>query len=230
MSKETKEVFRNFYWYLIEFLDLGKYVNKQFIEANVTVNGAENIDNSLAKGKGAIIMTAHIGNWEFGAALVAWLGHDITAVALAHKETQVNNFFNYQRESNGFKVMPTNQSVRNSLKLLKENKCVAMVGDRTFGTAGETLDFLGQKAIIPKGIALFSLKTGAPIIPTFLTRNNDNTFVLSIEEPIYPDGPICDKVDEVSLLNLMKRHTAIIEKKIHKFPTQWLMFREYSIQ
>ena len=66
-----------------------------------------------------------------------------------------------------------------------------------------------------------------PIIPTFLSRKNDNTFELMCEDPIYPDQ---SKLQEEEELNLMKKYAKIIEDRIKKDPTQWLMFREFWVE
>ena len=102
---------------------------------------------------------------------------------------------------------------------------VGFLGDGDFGNKGEMIDFLGKKAMIPKGPAAFAQKTGAPIVPAFLIREGDYCFRMVLEPPIYPKG-----TDEGALIALIKEYTAVIESKVREYPTQWLMFREFWVK
>ncbi|MFA5060438.1 MAG: lysophospholipid acyltransferase family protein [Candidatus Omnitrophota bacterium] len=225
----AREVFRNFGKYLADFFRMAKNMDKKYIENNVKLVNRHYIDDVLKKGKGGIILTAHIGNWELGGVVLTTLGYPLAAIALPHKERPVNDLFNNQRESKGVVIVPTSIAIRKCLEYLKANRLVALLADRDFGLHGVALDFLGKKTMIPKGPAVFCLKTGAPIIPAFVIRNPDETFTLTCEEPIFP--PPVEHLDEdAALLDIMKKYTLIIENVVRKFPTQWLMFREFWIK
>jgi KDO2-lipid IV(A) lauroyltransferase len=226
----AREVFRNFGLYLVEFFRSEKMLTRDYVKQNIQVKDIERIGQVLEKGKGAIILTAHIGNWEMGAAAVSLLGYPLVAIALPHKERPVNELFNHQRQAKGVAVVSTNIAVRKCVDTLRKNGLVAIIADRDFSDHGEIIDFLGRKVLIPKGAAVFALKTGAAIVPTFLIRQPGNTFVLSVEEPIWPPTPQeKDKnIDKQFLTDLMKRYAKVIEDQIKLYPTQWLMFREFG--
>ena len=227
----TREVFTNFGKYLVEFFWMAREANDRFIQSKVRVENVHFIDEVKKRGKGAIICTAHIGNWELGAAILSSLGYKAVAVALSHKERPVNDLFNQQRESRGVTVVPLSVAVRRCLETLKQNGFVAVVGDRDFTSNGLLMDFLGKKTLLPKGPALFAFKSGAALIPTFLIRNNDDTFTLTISEPIYPPALMGEgQISEENLGAFMKKYISVTEKMIRRYPGQWLMFRPYWIQ
>src|SRR3989338_1812831 len=226
LSALTREVFRNFGKYLAEFLRMEKMMDKDFIAKKVKVEHREHVQQALDKGKGAIIVTAHIGNWEMGAVLLSVLGYPLIAVALPHKERPVNDLFNHQRETKGITIVPLQKGVRKCIEALNENKIVALLADRDFTLNGEMMDFLGKKALLPKGPAAFSLKTGAPVIPVFVIRETDDHFLVLFGEPIFPPR---DQNDAGALSKLMRRYAVVIEEKIRQYPTQWLMFREFWV-
>src|SRR3989344_2975657 len=229
LSAMTRQVFRNFGKYLVEFLRMDGMVNKEFIARRVKIENIERIDRALEKGKGAIIMTAHIGNWELGAVLLNMLGYPLMAVALPHKERPVNDLFNQQREVHGITVVATHNAIRKCMEHLKSNKIIAIVGDRDFTVkGGELVDFLGDRALIPKGTAIFSKKTGAPILPTFLIREPDDTFRLSILEPMFPPEDEEGVPEEKAIRRIMHRYLGVIEEQIRRYPTQWMLFREFA--
>jgi len=223
-----REMFRNFGRYLVEFFKMEKMVDSKFIQKMVRVNGLHYVDKVLEKGRGCIVLTAHIGNWELGAVLLSKLGYPLVVVALPHNERPVNNFFNQQREMHGNIVVPTKMAIRKCSEALIKNKLVGLVADRVFSSKGTVVDFFGHQALLPKGPAMFSFKLGAPIIPVFLIRQKDGTFILTFKEPIDPPRNKENIEEEEGVLNLIRQYTHVIEQEIRKYPEQWLMFRDFS--
>ena len=229
VSDEAREVFRNFGRYLVDFFLMYRTVTDDFLREKVVVIGRHNLENALARGKGVVILTAHIGNWEMGAAVMGKSGYAVVAIALPHKERRVNELFNRQRKNYGVTVVPTNMAVRRCVEALRMNQCVAVVGDRDFSNTGEPLSFFGRPTLIPKGAAFFALRTGAAIVPSYVVPVEDGRFVVYYEEPILPsEVPSGD--EKARMIGLMKRYVASIERKIREYPTQWLMFREFGIE
>jgi len=229
IEPQVREVFRNFGKYLVEFFRMDWEANKEFIKNNVRVLNQERLDKALTRGKGVIILTAHIGNWEFGGVVLSKLGYPSLAIALPHKERPVNDLFNNQREINGMTIVPVSQSVKKCLQTLKANRLISLLSDRDFTANGEVLPFLGREALIPRGAAVFASRTGATILPSFLTRDANDKFTLTIEEPIYIDS-IADEDNEEAILKIMKQYAAVIERKVRENPTQWMMFREFWLK
>lgn len=216
---------RNFAKYLTDFFRFSK-LDMKYIKRNIKIENIHYLDEALSKGRGVIALTAHLGNWELGGVVVALLGYSLWAVALPHKDKRVDNFFNFQRESKGMKVIPLGRAVRQSLNVLKENAILALVGDRDFTEKGMVLDFFGKPTFLPEGPAAFSLKTQAPIVPGFMVRNKDDSFTLKFEKPIeFTAGS--DKNN--NLRELIKQCKIIIEGYIRKYPDQWYMFRKFWI-
>ncbi|MBI4972429.1 MAG: lysophospholipid acyltransferase family protein [Candidatus Omnitrophica bacterium] len=226
IAKIRITMFRNFAKYLVDFFRFEK-LDKEYIRKNIKIENLHYLDEALSKGRGVITLSAHLGNWELGGVVVALLGYPFWAVVLPHKYKKVDNFFNQQRESKGVKVIPLPRAVRTSLGILKENKIVALVGDRDFKERGMVLDFLGRPTILPIGPAAFSLRTGAIIVPVFMLRNGDDSFTLSFEKPIEFIGTGNNEKDKIELIN---RYKVIIEDYIRRFPDQWYMFRRFWVQ
>jgi len=216
-------MFRNFAKYLVDFFRFSKLDN-EYIKKNIKLENMEYIDQVLARGKGAITVTAHLGNWELGGVVISLLGYPFWAVALPHKSKKVDNFFNAQRQMKGVKVIPVGRAVRQSLEVLKSNNVLALVGDRDFSESGLTMEFFGKPATFPLGPAALALKTGATIIPGFMLRNSDDTFTLRMEKPLFftPSG---DK--EKDMLSLTAAYRDVFEEYIRKYPDQWYMFRRF---
>jgi KDO2-lipid IV(A) lauroyltransferase len=226
--QDVRAVFRNFGRYLLEFFTMTTRLKPAFVESNVHIENLEYLNEVLEQGKGGIIVSAHLGNWEMGGAVLPGLGFPLSVVALAHKDPKVNALFNAQREAFGAVVIQTDVAVRRVVEHLKKNRLVAILGDRDFGINGIKMDFLGCPSVIPKGAAYFSLKTGVPIIPLFFIRTRENHFEIKVYPPIYPplleDAIIPEKV----AVNYIQQYLTIIEDEIRKNPSQWLLFREFG--
>ncbi len=229
LEELARRVFLNFGRYLVDFFLMYKTVDRKFVDEKISIVGREHLRRALAAGKGGIILTAHIGNWEMGAAVLDKMGHPVTAIALPHKNPKVNILFNKQREAHGVCVVPTTSAVRRCMEALRKERLVAVLGDRDFGSFGVPLDFLGRKTLIPKGAAFFSCRTGAPIIPTFLTPDGKGCYTLAFSAPIFPPAGV-EKNSEAAMVDLMKQYVPVIERKVKEDPTQWLMFREFGIE
>jgi KDO2-lipid IV(A) lauroyltransferase len=229
LEEDARKVFLNFSRYLVDFFLMYKTVDRKFVDEKMTIVGREHLDQALSAGKGGIILTAHIGNWEMGAAVLDKLGHPVTAIALPHKNPKVNILFNKQREAHGVCVVPTTSAVRRCIEALRKGRLIAVLGDRDFGSFGVPLEFLGRQTLIPKGAAFFACRTGAPIIPSFLTPDGPGRYKMVFCAPIFPPQGVA-KDDEAAMVALMKRYVPVIEAKVKEDPTQWLMFREYGVE
>jgi len=228
LNRVVRDMFRNFGRYLVEFFLMEKNLNKLFIQNHVKIQNLNYIDDVLKKGKGGILVTAHIGNWELGGRILSELGYSLTVIALSHKNKAINSLFNNKRECGGnITVVPPGLAARQCLKDLRANKLIAIVGDRDFAENGQVLDFLGKKVLLPKGAAVFSIKTGAPIIPIFLIREERDKYILSIRRPITPSEH--GNRDDAEVVSVMRKYVGILQEVICKYPAQWLMFRDYGI-
>lgn len=217
------EVFRNFGKYLVDFF-LFSRLDKNFITKRVTINNRHFLDELLDKCSGVIVVTAHIGNWELGGAIVALLGYPFYAVALSHNHPRVNDFFNTQRSLCGVKVIPVGIAVRRCYELLKDKKIIAFLGDRDFSGSGIETFFFGKPVRVPRGPAVFSLRVKVPILVGVMIREKNDNFSLFFEEPIFPwkeDGGL--KKEE----ELISEYLKVIERYIKSYPSQWYMFQPF---
>jgi KDO2-lipid IV(A) lauroyltransferase len=220
----NRQLFVNFARYLAEFFRTAR-IDRGFVEKNVRFEGRENLDAALSSGKGALLVGAHIGNWELGAVVLALLGYKINIIAWIHKNRRINDFFLSRREGKGVKVIPSEGlAVRGVFSALQNNEAVALLGDIDYPNPdmGITVKLFGHDTKIPKGPALFSLRTEAPIVPTFVIREHGTRFRFVFEKPILPGA---DRKSAEALTRLTGKIAEVIESYIARYPSQWFMFR-----
>lgn len=221
LTRHVLGIFRNFAKYLADFFKFA-CIDRSYIDKYVKVEGSQYIDKCLSEGKGAICLALHLGNWELGGFVLAALGYPANAIVLKHADKRINDLFTRRREQNKLCNIPVGMSVKNCFKALRGNEVVAIVGDKDYTSSGEYVDFFGRKALMPKGPAVISLKTGAPLVITYLSRGNDDTFRLTFEEPIKytPTGNM-----EKDTRELMGTYLKEFERVIREYPDQWYAFK-----
>ena len=148
------------------------------------------------------------------------LGYPIIAIALNHNNQKINEFFKKRRESKGMEVVSIGIAVKHCYEGLKNNKFVAILGDRDFSNSSYSMDFLGRRKNIPRGPAVLALRTGAPIIPIFIIREGFKNFRAECFTPI----EVSPQADEKKII---EKYIKIIEGQVYKNHSQWLMFREF---
>jgi len=223
IRESSLEVFKNFGRYLVDFFR-SEEITEDYIKKHIKVEGLHHIDAALKKGKGLIVTSAHISNWELSAIVTAMLGYPLSIVAMVHKDKRVNDLFNAERIRAGVKIIPLGKAVRECIRDFSKNRMVALVGDRELGQGGIVVDFFGRKAIMPRGPAFLSLQTGAPIIPGFIVREGKDNFRFTYESFIEPVDTGNRTAD---IFSLTSKYIAVIERYVRKYPEQWLVFRKF---
>lgn len=223
VRKVSRQVFKNFGKYLVDFFRFSK-IDREFIANYVRIKNIGYLDEALKEYPGVVALSAHLGNFELGGAVLAKLGYPFYAVALSHTYPKVNHFFNRQRASCGVNVIPVGLALRRCYQLLTGKNVIAFLGDRDFYGAGVEFNFCGRKALIPRGPAAFSIKTKAAIVPVFIVRDSGDYFSLIFEEPI---SPLNDNGHIKSERQLIREYLEVIEEYVKRYPFQWYMFQPF---
>lgn len=214
----VREVFRNFGRYVVEFFNSHRADRWQ-----IQARGIEHLEEARRHRVGAIIVTGHLGNWELGAVVLRRMGWPVSVVALPHDDPRMDRLFNRQRQRCRLEVIPVGAgAARRSLQRLREGRLLGLAGDREFFNNGLRLSACGHQLILPRGPATLSLRSHAPILPTFLIREGPWAFRLFVEAPIWPDTRAHD---EEAVRAVTQAYLAVFERYLKRFPDQWLLFQ-----
>ena len=191
------------------------------IDKYVRVEGIENLDKALAKGRGVVALSAHFGNFPLMLTKLSMKGYKIKTILRYMRDPWVNQYFHKKREALGvgsIYTQPRKQCVEKSLETLRNKQILFVQLDQNFGTGGIFVDFFGKKAATAKGSIVFALRAKAPIVPMFIYREKDNIQKVVIE----PEAEILEgrDLDETIQLNAAKL-TKIIERYIRLHPADW---------
>ncbi|HOO77615.1 MAG TPA: lysophospholipid acyltransferase family protein [bacterium] len=216
----VRKNFRNFAYYLIDFFRFSALEEKE-MENLVEVEGEENIALGLREGKGLVGVTAHLGNWELAGVVFAGLGFPINAVALSHGNTKLNRLFTQQRALGGMKVIPVGSAARASLRALRNNEVLVILGDRDVTERGVVMGFFGAPAQIPRGPSALAARTGAGVLIGYMVREGTHRYRLTFTPPIEVDRSRPEAEVERSIREAMVRR---LEEVIGDHLDQWYVY------
>ncbi len=196
-------------------------ITKEDILEIVTSEGTEYFQEAREYGKGTILVSSHFGNWELMAAYVIAIGYPLSFMIRSQHNELVDRYFTKMRRSIGGKVIYSDKSggMKKIIRGLKDNEQVAIISDQHAGSQGIIIKFFGQPVSVPRGPAVLSIRTGAPIVVTHIFRNDDNRHHTVVDKPIYPNQQ-ADQKEEI--YRLTKLYSERMEEIIRSRPELWL--------
>ena len=218
----ARRMFRSYGLYWADFFGLnGRYARK--IRELVRMEGLEHLRSALARGKGVIFVTAHIGSWDVGGAALAEMGVLPECSAIVEPVTKQSSDFamTEMREKRGIRVIPLGKPLAIG-RALRRNEIVFVVGDRLVGAEGVEAQFFGESTLFPRGAAYWAVKSGAAIVPGFCIRQPDGTYVGHIEKPIVPSE---GDDSAAGVREHTQRVASVVESYITRYPEQWCMLQ-----
>lgn len=223
-SKEIEQIikanFDNVGQAMIEMLHV--MYHPHAVNNKVVFEGKENLDKALARGKGVLAVTAHFGNFPLMMLYCARMGYKTSCIIRPTRDPVIEEFLVKKRNELGLKTIyavPRQQCVTESIRALRNNEVVFVLLDQNFGANGGVfVDFFGQKAATATGPVVLARRTGAAILPMFITRQKDDTHKICIE-PIFEVEERAD--EEETLLVNTSRITQLIERYIRRYPYEW---------
>lgn len=187
----------------------------------IRAQGEENLRRALEGGKGALIFTAHFGNWEIASAAVSKIGR-LHVIARPLDNPLLERALAAFRERLGAKVIHKYQAAKKILLALNRNEMVAILIDQNvLRNQAVFVDFFGRAAATTPGLASFALRTGASLVPVFCYPEPDFSYRLEISEPL--QIPLSG-VFEQDVLKITRTCTKIIESRVRENPGFWLWF------
>ncbi len=214
----SRQLFCNFGFYLFE-----TFAMHRLKEPLVVTEGLDHLEKAFRQNRGVIVLTAHLGNWELGSRVLQKLGFSTSAVALPHADRRLDLLFDTQRKRYGAEVIALDGNVaRESLKALSRGRLLGLLADRDFMGDGIPVRVGQATMIVPRGPAVLSLRSQAPIVPVFLVREGWWRFRLICEPALWPakESPAKQAVED-----LVFAYTRPVEAMLKRYSDQWLMFQ-----
>lgn len=226
----ARSTFKNYGWYLRDYVLINSVNKDNFRKMVAEEHGTHYIQQALAEGRGAILITPHLGNWELGGITLALRECRIHALTLKDNQQEVQKFRDSMRASLGVDTIhidpEDHTTILKMARLLRDNKVIAMLGDRFEGGKESCVTFFGRRISFPSGAMALAQATGCPVIPVFVVLRPDGRYTAWMEEPIRVERQSGQSTAE--LLDAKTQELAsLFERVIREYPDQWYQFFDY---
>lgn len=199
------------------------FVSDDEIRASVVLSGQEHLRQALAAGRGAILFTAHLSSVALAAQALALAERGGTVVVEPVEPPELLDLMLRARSSHGLTYKVLGPSLFSDLTAtLRRNELAFLVVDRDIGGTGMLLDFFGRPARLPTGPALLHLRTGAPLLPAYVSRRTDGRLDGVVGEPLELTPTRSRREDMVKITSLV---TSRLEYHIGRYPEQWTVLQ-----
>lgn len=188
------------------------------LERYVSFTGREHLEAALAKGRGVICITGHLGCWELMAAFIAQ-HFPLAVVGTALYDPRLDAILVRERERAGYRNIPRNAgAAREILRWLKAGGVLGILIDQDTRVDGEFVEFFGQPAYTPAGPVVFAERTGAPVVPLAIWMNEDFSHTVAIRPEI--------ALQPQQRTENVQRCSQAVEAFIRAHPAQWVWMHE----
>ena len=189
----------------------------------VRVKGEEHLVSALSKGKGVIVVTAHVGAFEIIGSYLGLKGYQPHGVGTALKDERLNDLLVKNRTSRGVIAIERGKETFKMVKTLRSGGMIVILIDQDTRVKSRFVRFMGKEAATPIGGTLIAQKTGAAVVPIYITMQPDMTQLINI----YPEVEIVNTGDaEKDLIENTQRISDTTEKVIRENPSQWVWLHE----
>lgn len=217
LDRSVSEAFRSYARYWLEAFRLG-LETPESLAALIDIDGRDHLDAALAGGKGVIVATPHLGNWDMGAAWCAVAGYRPVTVVEPIEPARLFEWFCASRRRFGLEVATLGEAGPVLLRALRDNRMVGLICDRDLSRDGVEVDFFGERTTLPAGPATLALRTGAPVLAAACFFRPGRPNVLAFRPPIDTSrrGPLKEDVARIT-----QAIAGELELMIRRAPEQW---------
>ncbi len=225
VERTARRIVRNHAYAWVDFFYYGQRAPEAAFRNFLALEGGEHMERLAREKRGAILLTAHAGNFELGGLLLKALGLQIHAVYKPDRFEAVERLRTRIRSQGGVVGIPVDGvgfSTLPLLKLLREGKLVGMQGDRDFSLNGLPIPFFGREVHFPRGPWELAAMTGAPVIGSFFFMDPELRFHAKFFEPIHVEQERGRRRASIELG--MRRYVLQLEELVRLHPDQWYCF------
>jgi Kdo2-lipid IVA lauroyltransferase/acyltransferase len=221
-TKLARSSLRHMGYMLVEFASF-PFMTPAFVDKNFVFEGLEFLDAALQTGRGALLLTLHLGNGDYATAALSSRKYPMTLISKEFKVRWLNELWFGMRRKHGTKFISPEKSSFDILRALRKNELVIFVLDQFMGPPiGVRTNFFGKETGTAAGLALIAQRTGAPVIPCYTFRRGDGKTAICFEKPIETAVNLDDRPTPENIAVMTQVYTDKLESIIRRHPEQWM--------
>jgi KDO2-lipid IV(A) lauroyltransferase len=220
----SRKVFCNTAITLLEFLQFAS-LSRGALLRKVRIHGEEHLLEAARSSRGAILISAHIGNWEAAHMSTAcFLEKPVVLVARRIRPRLLNQWVNRLRARFGGVLLDKAGALPKMARALRGGKVVGILIDQsTLRSDGVEIDFLGHRAMATPSAAILARRFNSPVLPAFCLRQRDGHLTLTVQPPLAlarTNDRQSDMVENTQVMN------DAVAEAIRSHPDQWFWFHK----
>jgi lauroyl/myristoyl acyltransferase len=183
----------------------------------VALHGWEHFEGALAQGRGVVVATAHLGNFDLVAQIMVGLSVPVAGLAEPLRPRPLFRVVSGLRTSRGLSFFPVGYGgLKALIRVLRLGGAVGVACDRDIQKNGVPVEFMGELTALPPGPVDLALHTGALVVPAFSVRRTNNAFDLYME-------PALSFTDRSRRLEYVRELAGYVEKYVRAHVDQWVV-------
>ncbi|MCP4573157.1 MAG: hypothetical protein GY838_12440 [bacterium] len=206
--------YRNLGMTLMEFLALPRLGRGDILDL-VELEGAEHLDQVRREGRGALLVSAHFGNWEYLGSRAAAEGLPVNFLVKSQHNERVDRMQNAIRAGAGVGVIRSDAPLTEMVRALRRGEFVGLLADQDAGRDGVFTDFLGHEASVFRGAAYLSWRLDIPIVTGYIFRRPGGRHLARLDSPLRPDRNLSEAE---AVRSLTEAHVRRLEAAVAQAP------------
>lgn len=219
-------VFKHFYSFGRALIDRIAILAGDTRHFSFAFDGEHNLRNAAAAGKGVLLLTAHIGNWEVAGQLLSRLGVPVNVTGFDLEVPEIRALLDRAQIRQKFQMIPLTGTATDAIPLvaaLRRGEVVAMAGDRAYGNPSARVPFLGGLASFPIGAFVLAAIADAPLVQVFSLRQRGGHYQFYGLLAMPPHRPPHHE-RTAHLHQCATKFAANLERIVRLDPLQWYNF------
>jgi KDO2-lipid IV(A) lauroyltransferase len=214
----AKRIFQHFGITILELLQMTCFSQKELL-ANLHIENKEILAEALARQRGIVLVSAHLGNYEMAWQYVpCYFGRQIVGVAKKMRNVRLDRFIHQIRTRFGNRILYKKGALPEMVQTLRQGEIVGILMDISRRFEGVEVTFLGRRATATPAAALLGIRCKSPIIPAFCHRNGNGKLIVCVEHPIEIQRTKDLRFDLQKNTQLI---TDRVEQALRNYPEQW---------
>jgi predicted LPLAT superfamily acyltransferase len=216
------------------FVSQGKsLIDRYYVAAGgpdiaLEMRGYDRIQGLLSGGKGLILLTAHVGNWQVAMTALRRLGKTVHLLMRPEDNAAVKEALNIDSGNDAVRVLSTEDAlggVVEALKAIDRGDLISIMGDRTYDFASAEASFFGSSVPFPVGAFSLAAAAQCPVVVLLTAKTDRTKYVIDVTQVIEPPSGRREKKQE-SIRSCVQQFASVLEDYARTYPYQWFVFRD----
>lgn len=216
----ARRTLRNFFRSCVELV-IAVSSSDDELRRNIELVGREHLDHALAKGKGVLVLSAHLGNFFLVGTRLTIAGYRASVLINQPRDgsfAQLMDEYRLRVRQHTIHARPRRQALRELSEVLRRNEVAVIIADEYRRSEGVEVTLFGQTVHARRGPVTLALRTGAAVVPACLVRRPDDSLQMIIEPELHLSRDAKDK-------ETIRQNTIVmtewLERTVRQYPDQW---------